>query len=519
VIDNAENLQEDLLGLQAFLQEFSNANIFLTSRLFHPVPNCLQVYLPELPLPAIERILSLRKIEYDEGFEAIDYAGLIWQSVGGNPLAAELLAQNWSKFGFQTATLLTLDQLFSKLFDSLTESERLAWLILALLSDTALNLTNLSDLTSSHIAFADFIRLVRLCIAGTASSQNAHITITVSASQYIQMRYRTNMQLQFYLDQFVADMMSANDSDTNLVLIESILSAAWVLLNNYLEAVQRFWKLGLRQGHYTKWYIILGKVIHEPTTQNLDLAIGFGISQRCLGNWLQAHSVFSAVVKFAGAHGMFFYQAEALLELATLSRYQGDYAGAIKVLNHINNLPDIYISDLRYRVVIEHVEIALENNTLDDAKSLLKQLPNDVSPIHRLIFQLEIYAKDANDGNDLPFLTSLSEKLLLDFNYNQSATARVHILIGRIYQKISDVKSATRHLTIAQSVLMDIDNDPFALARTQSNLAALLITLNQVLDARELLKSAENIQQKIGDRVGLAVTIHNEHALNRKIVD
>jgi tetratricopeptide (TPR) repeat protein len=519
VIDNAENLQEDLVQLQAFLQEFSNANIFLTSRLFHPVPNCLQVYLPELPLPAIERILSLRKIEYDEGFEAIDYVRLIWQSVGGNPLAAELLAQNGSVFGFQTGTLLTLDQLFSRLFDSLTESERLAWLILAFLSDTTLNLTDLSEITSSHIAFADFMRLVRLCIARTASSENAHISITVSASQYIQMRYTSSVELQFYLDQLVADMMSAHDSEIDLVLIESILSAEGVLLNGSLEMVQRFWKLGLHQGHYTKWYIILGKVIDELTAQNLDLAIGLGICQRCLGDWSQAHSVFNAVVQFAGAHGIFFYQAEALLELVTLLRYQGDYAGAIEALNHINSLTDTYISNLRYRMIIERIEMALENNNLDDAKSLLRQLPNDITPIPRLILQLEIRAKGDNDGNDLPFLTTLSDKLLSDFSYNQSSTARVHILISRIYQKISDVKSATRHLTIAQSVLMDIDNDPFALARTQSNLAALLITLNQVLDARELLKSAENIQRKIGDRVGLAVTMHNEHALNRKIVN
>ena len=66
---------------------------------------------------------------------------------------------------------------------------------------------------------------------------------------------------------------------------------------------------------------------------------------------------------------------------------------------------------------------------------------------------------------------------------------------------------------------MDLDNDPFALARTQTNLAALFITSNQLIDAQELLKSAENIQRKIGDRVGLAATMHNEHVLGRKIVN
>ena len=111
------------------------------------------------------------------------------------------------------------------------------------------------------------------------------------------------------------------------------------------------------------------------------------------------------------------------------------------------------------------------------------------------------------------------EDLLEEFRYNSSLTARIHILLGRIYEKETDRKAAINHLAIAMSTFIDTDNDPFALARTQSNLAALLINSNQLEEAQELLNSANHIQRNIGDRVGLAVTMHNEHALIRKIVN
>ncbi len=521
VIDNAEKLQDDLLQLQGFLEEFSNAGVFLTTRLFHPIPHCLQVALHELSLPAVYTLINESEIHNDTNFQTVDYARLIWQSVGGNPLAIELFIHNWAIFGFQSAALLTLDQLFSQLFDSMTIEQHLAWLILVFLTDESLDFDSLSEVKFLDVTFADFVTLGRLCIAEPARSKNSNITMPISASQYIQMRYKSSIPLHDLLDQLVAHIntMGSNLSDISLTLIESVLSADWVSLseNLYLEALRRFWKQGLHRGHFTKWFLILGRFVNELMPQNLEVAIGYGISQRCLGQWSHANSVFAAVAQYAGMHGLFTYQAEALLELAVLLRYQGDYAGAVATLDYIDNLPEASTVDLRFRSVIERVEIALERNKLFDAKSLITSLPND--GIRRLIFQLEIFAKDISDRNEMAFLPALIDKLLLDFSSNPSMTARIHILIGRIFQKVTDVKAATKHLIIAQSMLMEIDNDPFALARTQSNLAALLIDSDQLLDAHELLKSAENIQRKIGDRVGLAVTMHNEHALDRKIVN
>jgi len=251
----------------------------------------------------------------------------------------------------------------------------------------------------------------------------------------------------------------------------------------------------------------------------MDLAIGYGICQRHLGQWAQAHSIFTAVVQFTGMFGLFSTQADALLELAVLLHHQGDYVGAIVALNRIDTYPDPAIAnlELRNKVLAKRIEIALERNNLADAKSLFTLLPN--KEVRRLMLQLEIYAKDVTTQTDMLFFASLGKKLLSDYSFSPSLKARIHILIGRVYQSTLDVKSAIKHLGIAHSLLTDIDNDPFGLARTQSNLAALLMDSNQFIDAQELLKSAANIQRKIGDPVGLAATQHNERVLVRKIVN
>jgi hypothetical protein len=520
VIDNAENLQAHLVALQKFLQQFSHAEIYLTSHVFRPLPECLEIELHELSLQAVQAMLR-DKNDGSVAFGTNEDVRLVWQVVGGNPLAIELLTQNSVKFEMQSATLLTLSQLFSHLFDELTVSEQLAWLILALLNGVVADTAQLNSLL--HVTADDFIMLERLSIAKTIPSEKPNITLTVSASRFIQLRYEYDLVLQHEFDQVTADLYPdfSSASEINLRLAEAVLSVSWVMLSaEYrLEIAHGFWKAGLATGHYTVWHIILGKFVSEIKPQSLDLAIAFGICQRWLGQWKQAYSTFNALVEYTGMRGLFAIQANALIELVVLLRYQGDYDHAVAELDLLDHIPSARIDDepLRNRALVERIEIALEQNRLDNAKTLFENLPDTVS--YYLVLELEIYVRDNNTQSDLPFLMSISEKLLLDFKYNPSLLARIHVLMGRVHQKISETEAAIRHLTIAFSILTESDNDPFALARTESNLAALFIDTNQFFEAQELLKSAENIQRKIGDRTGLATTMHNVHVLNRKIVN
>ena len=203
VIDNVENLQEDLSQLQDFLKEFSNVKVFLTSRLFSPITDCLQVDLRELSLSSIQTMLSSGKINNDTSFSAKDYTRLIYQSVGGNPLAIEIFSHNWSVFEFQSATVLTLEHLYSQLFNSMVITQQLAWLILSFLNDESISLASLSEINILNVTFNDFVSLGRLCIVKPSHTQNTNITISISASRYIQMRYKFSPELRQLLDELV----------------------------------------------------------------------------------------------------------------------------------------------------------------------------------------------------------------------------------------------------------------------------------------------------------------------------
>ncbi len=455
-------------------------------------------------------------------FENMDFNRIIWRSIGGNPLAIKLLAQNVSIFDFESAALMTLDELFFAVYGSLKPSEQLAWLILALLNGSPTTLNELSQINSPLVNTKDFIALGRLHIAAKVQFDNATIGLTLSACRYIQYQYESNLELQNAFNKFMEHLNWNNDGspEINLTLIESVLSTDWLYTRSdyRLEAAHQFWNLGILRNHYAKWHSILSQYNREISPNNVDLVIGHGVCQRYLGLWSQAYSTFMSVVQYAGRQGYFLRQAESLLELSILLRYQGDYEGAIEVLDHIGSMTSSSLTtDIQQRHLIERIELAIETNNLQDAKAFLSDLSDKES--RKNILQLEMYAKISISVVDMYSAVLLSDKLFLDFGHSASITARIHILMGRIREKNSDIELAIKHLSIALSLLLEQDNDPFALARTQSNLAGVLIGNNRLNEARQLLNSAKYIQRQIEDRVGLAVTMHNEHVVDRKIVN
>ena len=68
---------------------------------------------------------------------------------------------------------------------------------------------------------------------------------------------------------------------------------------------------------------------------------------------------------------------------------------------------------------------------------------------------------------------------------------------------------AKAHLSLAIGIQDERDNDPYGMARTQSDLAALLLQTGDYDDAQNLLETAEHIQRIIKDYIGLAATQHN----------
>ena len=86
----------------------------------------------------------------------------------------------------------------------------------------------------------------------------------------------------------------------------------------------------------------------------------------------------------------------------------------------------------------------------------------------------------------------------------------------RSYQEQQDYEKAHTYLTDAVTLLQRLD-DIFRLARAQTNLAAVLIELRRFADAGMLLKEAMRVQSRLGDKVGLSATRHNQSVLGSYI--
>ncbi|MBI1277020.1 MAG: hypothetical protein GC179_02710 [Anaerolineaceae bacterium] len=522
VIDDAEHLLSDLPTLDSLLCEFSNGYVLLTSHIFFSLPDCYQLTLRELSSSSAKVLLATSNTNHIESLQQVDFNRMIWQSIGGNPLALKLLAQNWSIFDIEVATKVTLEQVYLIIYDSLKTSERLAWLILALLNTHTITLNDLSHIGSFYVSTDDFVTLIRLYVVTTIwPNDKPSLCLTLSSNFYIRQQYSSDFDLQNAFFSFVYDTRWIENVSTNvhLPLIESILSTNWIQIrDDYLvDITQQLWREGILRGHYTKWYEILSKYNSEITLENMELGLGLGICLRYLGQWTKANSIFVQLIQYTGHQGYFLVQAEALLEFAILSRYRGDYHGVIEALNHIEVL-DISRTNttIRNRLLAERIEFALENNNLSEVRNLLDDFP-DGEP-RKNIFQIELYTKLIISSAEIDLMESSVERLLFQFSYSRSIIARIHILLGRIREKILDFTASAKHLSIALSLLTEEDNDPYALARAQSNLASVLINQDQLTAARELLNSAKYIQNQIGDRVGLAVTMHNSHVIDRKIV-
>ncbi len=270
-------------------------------------------------------------------------------------------------------------------------------------------------------------------------------------------------------------------------------------------------------GHFAIWHTILKEFGEDVQLDNIDLAIGFALCQRHLGQWADAQAVLADVVKITGIAGDFEHQAEALLEWAILMRWQGKYKGATEALDHVKVLVNSNLAgQISDRLIIENIEILLEQNRTEDAWTLIEQVWQ-FEP-RKQVLMVEICARESVPRVGSETIQRMGQELLSRYESYSSISSRLHLLMGRIAEKQNDLTFAIKHLSIALSLLTDQDNNPFALARTQSNLASLFIHTNQLTDAQMLINSAKNIQRQIGDRVGPATSMHNEHTIQRKIV-
>jgi len=108
----------------------------------------------------------------------------------------------------------------------------------------------------------------------------------------------------------------------------------------------------------------------------------------------------------------------------------------------------------------------------------------------------------------------IAKNILSQYQPNSIHAGRIYSTMGRICEQKHDYDRAAQYLGQAITIL-EQERDRYALARVQSNLAAVLTNLTLYDEAYQLLETAKEVQQRLGDRAGLAATQHNLNILNQ----
>lgn len=514
ILDDVGELQKSSHSLNDMLISLSNVILLITSDTFLPLWGCYSVSLDELSEQDVHKLASLQLVSGHSktGTEAL--ISKVWRAVGGNPAAVILAAQNLAVFDLNTALAISADLICANLFSDFDTATKCLWFILSLFNrkvsvfpEEAIKLWP-SEFDNGHVDF-----LIRTHLVEIVDSHLPEYALSSVGHHFIQKRYRDDIKFQSQVNNLIllADVRVAHSEQT-IVMIETILITDWLVIDDNwkIEAAKALWRENLRRGHWSIWKVILEKYASKLAYDELDLAIGFGVCLRCLALWAEAKVIFETVVDFAGQSGLFTDQFTARLELAILCRYRGEYKVSQSILNQLK----LISSDFSPELVVEEAEVALDLGEYVRALDILSGLPE--SP--RVQF-LRLVAQVANDNVENAYIHGLAEQVMVSTPNNGAVHARVHSHLGTHYEKVKDFEMAKAHFSLAVRILEERDNDPFAMARAQSNLAALLLQTNDLEEAQALLEAAQRVQRIIKDHLGLAITKHNKLLLNNRFAN
>ncbi|MEO8607672.1 MAG: tetratricopeptide repeat protein [Chloroflexota bacterium] len=503
VLDDAELLYEDMEGLYELLSLLSDAAVFITSNIHAPLLNTFRTDLKELDRgTAFDLIRYFFNAVNDNEQVDDDIVDLIHKYIGGNPLALQLTISNWSPINIDAlSSNIGLDTIFKYLFESLEDDLKYAWIAFAIVSPGVIDYGELRHIWTPYFTPQTVDQLLRRHLLQNASDHAGKYSLIDSACTYIRERYDKDFQLRQMVETLVAMLEESNT--TNVIYIENILTSDWLGMeqarrNQWVEA---WWRIGLSNHHWSNWCSLL-EANAKSDAPEIDRAIGYASCLRHLGETAAARNYLHRLVEITGGKGDFKNQAIAMTELAIVERQMGAYESADSWLARAEHTADRYKLDFLYeKLVIEQAQIAVDIQDIERFAQLIALMPHNPraellkSEIFLLIDDIESSRHIAETLLPLPELEFITR-------------ARVHDILGRIYEKLGDLEQAEEHFSWSLMII-EKNDDSFAIARAQTNLGSILLRLKHFEEAGILLINAENQQLLLRDMVGLATTQHN----------
>lgn len=502
VLDELDRLLDNLDGLRALLADLSAADVYLINSTVVDLP-ALHVPLPELDITATAALvraalpLDLRE---DEAF-VDEVAAAAQETVGGNPEAIILLARRLDFAEWDTVRAAAQARVFEEALQHLPDAARLLACALALFPRGAAALDDLVGLWPGDVLSDGAEGLLTHHLA-----ERVHGRYWLAAGLLDYLRAHRAGEVRAMLDQLAPD--PERISDGGLALVEHLLLADDPPLDPALRMawIGSLCRAALAHGRYARWRTLLESA--PPDAPNLRIA--YGGCLRRLGEWTAAETVLQEVAMSSGARGQFAEQARALLEWSIAARYRGDYRTAAALLTQVERTlkrrPDPALNEA---LRVEQAQMALDEGR--GAEALRALLGLAITP-RLLAMQSEAYLL----LSDWAACRKAAERGIALVGKRTPLLARLYTALGRGYQGANDIESAYHCMAVAVTVLEQLE-DVHALARAQSNLAAVCLPLGYYDEAARLLANAARIQRELGDRVGLAATRHNQRLLDEQL--
>jgi tetratricopeptide (TPR) repeat protein len=437
---------------------------------------------------------------------------VVWNAAGGHPLLLRMLTRSLelAAASRQPETTGHVLPVFAAAYAALESSERLALYAFLLLPPGEVLVTDVLDIWYGMIAPDDINGLLRRSLLVTRSLEVGLLELPQAIRTFLSVRLSESPEplerirhLVTRLDRRLREQHPQAEQVAEHLLRSNTLELPSALRHDWLL---RLTETALAEDRITGWRNVLQAEVTQLDAPNA-LRFVYGVCLRRLALWDEAAGLLHQVVQDAGRSGDFELQVNALVELATLERSQGRYEAAQQRLQHAERMcARMQMADTLNRIRLEQAQIAIDVGLAEEAEMLLLHLPDSLRVV-ALRAEARLLRGDVEGAERL---LSRAYDFLPPGDYNTEA--RLRTLLARTYERAGELRSAQEHFAAALTRLEQSD-DPFALNRARTNLAAVLVSMNALDDATSLLRAAEAEQVLIGDAVGLTATRHNAQIL------
>jgi tetratricopeptide (TPR) repeat protein len=499
VLDNIFTGNPELLGVLGAARLIMCAN-------HAPTTDITTIHVPDLDQDSALNLMS-RESQRQRQNEKLDFFSQLYAEFGGNPGALKA-ALHGGKY-YDPA------QITAGLFDwnKLSTLAKLLWLILALSeSCTETALYALLQEFSGATVKQTLLQLHH----ESALSKDPHelIMLTPLARAFAQqiLQDGTERALVHSAVGRWVDWALAQHNRPQLLFLLAALHDADIGSQMRLDLVYALAPVVEHSGAWTLWRSTLSALYDTVRGQDHAwVGLHLGIAYRWLAQWTEAAYLLAEVIDEAGRIGDFETQADAMIELAAVERYQGQRDSAAKMIERAARYYRRQkLSDSLERAAVELIQLSLDTG---DLKSALRQFNEIAAPFEKSPRVWNVQALLAMHTNDLDLALEAALQAQRGLQSDLPRLARAITLLGQIHYRRGDWRAAIDHLLSAMAI-MEQTGDQLGHARARMNLAAVFIGQGNLRSALSYLRDLPDELERLEDVESLQAASQNLEMLN-----